>query len=110
MRFAYADPPYPGQARKHYGCEEIDHEQLVRTLCVWFPDGWALSTGNDRGNLRRILNLMPDDNYRVMSWCKPFAVFKVGVGVAYTWEPVIVRGGALALGCSPPSATTSPPT
>jgi hypothetical protein len=28
-----------------------------------------------------------------MAWVKPFAVFKPNVGVAYAWEPVIVRGG-----------------
>jgi hypothetical protein len=30
---------------------------------------------------------------RVMSWVKPFASFKPNVGVAFAWEPVIVRGG-----------------
>lgn len=28
-----------------------------------------------------------------MAWVKPFAAFKPGVGLAYTWEPVILRGG-----------------
>ena len=32
MRIAYADPPYPGQARKHYKrdprCAEVDHAAL----------------------------------------------------------------------------------
>jgi hypothetical protein len=28
-----------------------------------------------------------------MTWVKPFCIFKPGVGVAYAWEPVIVRGG-----------------
>jgi hypothetical protein len=36
--------------------------------------------------------MCPDD-VRVMPWVKPFAVFKPNVGVAYAWEPVIVRGG-----------------
>lgn len=26
MRIAYADPPYIGQAKKHYGSEEVDHQ------------------------------------------------------------------------------------
>lgn len=30
MIFAYADPPYPGQAKKHYGREEVDHAELER--------------------------------------------------------------------------------
>jgi hypothetical protein len=36
--------------------------------------------------------MCPDD-VRVMAWVKPFCSFKPGVGVAYAWEPVIVRGG-----------------
>jgi len=28
-----------------------------------------------------------------MAWVKPFCAFKANVGVAYAWEPVIVRGG-----------------
>lgn len=43
-------------------------------------------------SLRTILPLCPDD-CRVMAWVKPFAVFKPNVGLAYTWEPVIFRGG-----------------
>jgi len=30
---------------------------------------------------------------RVHVWVKPFAAFKRNVRVAYTWEPVITRGG-----------------
>jgi hypothetical protein len=29
----------------------------------------------------------------VAAWVKPFAVFKPNVNPAYTWEPVIFRGG-----------------
>jgi hypothetical protein len=43
-------------------------------------------------SLRVILPMCPLDA-RVMPWVKPFASFKPGVGVAYAWEPVIVRGG-----------------
>lgn len=52
MRFAYADPPYPGQARRHYGAHpdyggEVDHAALIERLelcpplsakfrlCIW---------------------------------------------------------------------------
>jgi len=41
---AYADPPYPGCARRYYGSEEVDHVELVARLVEGFPDGWALST------------------------------------------------------------------
>lgn len=94
MRFAYADPPYIGQARKHYAhdpaCAEVDHLELVTRLCYDYPDGWALSLSSP--SLAVILPLCPPD-VRVMAWVKPFAAFKANVGVAYTWEPVIVRGG-----------------
>lgn len=38
MRFAYADPPYAGQARKHYGTAEVDQGALVRRLVDEFVD------------------------------------------------------------------------
>ena len=90
MIFAYADPPYVGQAKRHYGDEEVDHEALIKKLVTEFPDGWALSCSSP--SLRMLLPLCPED-VRVMAWVKPFAVFKPNVGVAYAWEPVIVRGG-----------------
>lgn len=91
MRFAYADPPYPGQAQKHYGpdAREVNHRFLVRHLCDDF-DGWALSTGSTM--LRQVLELCPDD-VRIGAWVKPMAFFKRGVNPAYAWEPVIFRGG-----------------
>jgi hypothetical protein len=90
MIFAYADPPYPGQAKRHYDCAEIDHQELIDRLVSEYPDGWALSTSSTA--LKNVLNMCPDD-VRIMSWVKPFCSFKPGVGVAYAWEPVIVRGG-----------------
>jgi hypothetical protein len=49
MRFAYADPPYPGQAWRVYGrhedyAGEVDHAELIARLERDYPDGWALST------------------------------------------------------------------
>ena len=55
MRFAYADPPYLGQALRHYrdggtakrklerdlDAVEVDHAELVARLNLY--DGWALS-------------------------------------------------------------------
>lgn len=94
MRFAYADPPYPGQSKRLYGdhadfAGEVDHAALVARLVSDYPDGWALSTGAKM--LREILLLCPED-VRVLAWCKtdapPFTI-----RVQYTWEPVILRGG-----------------
>jgi hypothetical protein len=92
MRVAYADPPYIGQAKRHYShdprCAEVDHAELVAKLNGY--DAWALSLSSP--TLRIILPLCPED-VRVMAWVKPFASFKPNVNPAYAWEPVIVRGG-----------------
>jgi len=89
MIFAYADPPYPGMAH-YYHCAEVDHRALIARLCNEYPDGWALSTAST--TLKRVLDFCPED-VRIGSWVKPFASFKPGVNPAYTWEPVIFRGG-----------------
>lgn len=94
MKFAYADPPYIGQAHKHYShdenCAEVDHSKLIDMLCDDYPDGWALSLSSP--TLQQILEKCPGE-VRVMAWVKPFCSFKVNVNPAYAWEPVIVRGG-----------------
>ena len=95
MKFAYADPPYVGQAKRHYSKEdsydgEVDHAALISRLVSDYPDGWALSCSSP--SLRGLLALCPDD-VRVMAWVKPFASFKPNVNPAYVWEPVIVQGG-----------------
>lgn len=99
MRFAYADPPYLGLAKKFYAHLHPDaadydrpekHRSLIHRLCDEYPDGWAMSLHSP--SLRQILPMCPGD-VRVGSWVKPFASFKPGVGVAYAWEPVIFRGG-----------------
>jgi len=90
MKIAYADPPYVGQAKRHYNEEEIDHVQLIGRLVHNFPDGWALSCSSS--SLQYLLSLCPD-NVRVAAWVKPFASFKPNVNPAYAWEPVIFRGG-----------------
>ena len=88
MRFAYADPPYLGQARKHYGPEakEVNHPLLIAHLGEF--DGWALSLSSP--SLRTILPMCPE-GVRVGAWVKPFAVFKPGVNPGYCWEPVIFK-------------------
>ncbi len=94
MRFAYADPPYIGQAKKHYShdplCAEVDHADLIAKLMVEFPDGWALSASSP--SLGIILPLCPT-GYRIAAWCKSFCAFKRNVRPAYAWEPVIFYGG-----------------
>lgn len=93
MRAAYADPPYPGQARKHYSseplCAEVNHRLLIGSLCADF-DCWALSTSSTA--LQDVLALCPA-GVRIGAWVKPFASFKPGVNPAYAWEPVILWQG-----------------
>ncbi len=98
MRFAYADPPYPGQSAKHYKDHsdydgEVNHVKLAETLATY--DGWVLHTAST--TLSHVLDCLrlghrgiPLD-YRIMSWVKPFCAFKRNVSVAYSWEPVLVK-------------------
>jgi len=90
MKLAYADPPYIGQAKRHYQCAEVNHVELIARLISEYPDGWALSCSSP--SLRQILDLCPAD-VRIAAWCKSFCAFKRGVRPAYAWEPVIYRGG-----------------
>lgn len=90
ITIAYADPPYVGQAKKHYGREEIDQKKLIEKLVSEYPDGWALSCSSP--SLKSLLSYCPD-NVRVAAWVKPFAIFKPNVNPAYAWEPVIFMGG-----------------
>jgi hypothetical protein len=105
-RFCYADPPYPGQSKKHYGdhedyAGEVDHATLAATLKDY--DGWVIHTSVPA--LHHVQSCLvetgeqpidPDTfqgggTYRVMAWVKPFAAFKRNVPVAYAWEPVLVK-------------------
>lgn len=92
MRFCYADPPYPRQAKRHYAadpkCAEVDPVALMAQMDAQY-DAWALSTSEPA--LRDILHRSPE-GARVLAWVKPFAIFKPGVRLAYTWEPVIAKG------------------
>jgi hypothetical protein len=109
MKIAYADPPYIGQSRKHYGdhpdyAGEVDHEALIARLVADYPDGWALSCSTP--SLCYLLPLCPPD-IRVGAWVKPFAVYKVGVNPGYTWEPVLWRGGRVKRDRSEPTVRDS---
>lgn len=92
MKLGYADPPYPGQSKKHYGdhpdyAGEVDHVELIDRLNKDY-DGWILHTSAPA--LRELASLVPDDA-RFLCWVKPFAAFKRNVPVAYAWEPIIVK-------------------
>ena len=91
MKFAYADPPYIGQARKHYAndpkCAEVDHAALIARLESNYG-GWALSCKSDAKELAWLISLCKQD-VRIGAWVKPFCSFKPNVNPAYAWEPVI---------------------
>jgi hypothetical protein len=95
MRFAYADPPYPGQSAKHYAnhadyAGEVDHRDLLVRLKTY--DGWVLHTAST--TLADVLKYAAWEGmtgFRIMAWVKPFAAFKRNVSVAYAWEPVLVK-------------------
>jgi hypothetical protein len=95
VRFAYADPPYPGCAHLYKDhpdyAGEVDHAGLLDRL-TWNYDGWILHTSVPA--LAMVLDICNQQNitdYRIMSWVKPFAAFKRNVSVAYAWEPVLVK-------------------
>ena len=101
MKFAYADPPYIGQAKRHYSddpqCAEVDHLELIIRLYHEFPDGWALSCSSP--SLMQIMEIFSTQigvlgrpPIRIAAWCKSFCAFKRNVRPAYAWEPVIFCG------------------
>lgn len=92
MKFAYADPPYIGQAKKHYShdpnCAEVDHAVLIAELETY--DGWALSCKSDAKELAWLIGLCRQD-VRLGVWVKPFCSFKPNVNPAYAFEVVLWR-------------------
>lgn len=93
-RLAYADPPYPGQSKKHYSDHpdyggEVDHFKLLDKLAKEY-DGWLLHTSS--AALGGVLYAAEKvgATCRVMAWVKPWCAFKRNVSVAYAWEPVLV--------------------
>lgn len=82
MRFAYADPPYPGQASRYKDGVEVNHELLVAHLREF--DGWALSTS--AAALRDVWNMAPEA--RCAAWVKTWAS-NGWSRVRWSWEPVL---------------------
>ncbi len=93
MRFAYADPPYPGLARKYYKadprCAEVDHVELIFRLRRDFPDGWALSTS--AAALQDVIALCPPGT-RTCPWIRGARRGKAW-RPRNAWEPLLVFGG-----------------
>lgn len=92
-RLAYADPPYPGRARRYYGdhpdyAGEVDHAELVASLTADY-DAWALSTAADA--LQDVLAVCPP-GVRVAAWHRGARPHKTATGPINAWEPVIYGG------------------
>lgn len=98
LRLAYADPPYPGLARRYYNCEEVDHVELVAQLERDYPDGWALSTSAEAhddvmGIVRSELGpARARKEVRVGIWVRGSRASKC-YGPRNAWEPLIVCRG-----------------
>jgi hypothetical protein len=109
LRVAYADPPYPGQAKRHYAnhpdyAGEVNHRSLIFNLERDFPDGWALSTSVPA--LADVLALCPygdpsrkragggsvklGTGVRVCAWFRTGTPFPPS-RVMWAWEPLIIR-------------------
>lgn len=100
LKVAYADPPYIGQSKKHYGdhedyAGEVDHGDLLDRLITEYPDGWALSLSVP--SLGIVLALAEErglslygNGLRLLSWVKTFGAYKRNVRVAYVWEPILM--------------------
>ena len=90
--FAYADPPYPGCA-SYYAADpnanEVNHEILIGTLELHYPDGWALSTSVS--GLAECLPLIRVP-YHVGAWAKTNPKPYRGQRWLRAWEPVIFGG------------------
>lgn len=89
MRFAYADPPYPGLAQRYYGCHEVDLVELLTRLTTSGYDGWALSTSSRA--LRDVLLLCPPEA-RVCVWNRGARRVRSRAPLK-AWEALIVVGG-----------------
>jgi hypothetical protein len=97
MKFAYADPPYYKQGKKHYGALHPEaaiwdgkdaHFNLIDMLYTEYPDGFALS-----GNPANLSWILPKySELRICAWTKTFHQIRPTT-VQYAWEFVLLHGG-----------------
>lgn len=98
MRFAYADPPYPGLAGYYKGhrdyAGEVDHRALLLELVAGGFDGWALSTSSR--SLPFVLGLCSElsiADVRVAAWVRGPRGRDRARRPLQAWEPVVYVGG-----------------
>jgi hypothetical protein len=96
MKFAYADPPYFKQGKKHYvnlhdEAEVWDakqaHWDLIDRLMIEYPDGWALSC-----NPADLPWMIKYEDIRICAWTKTFHQIRPTT-VQYAWEAVLLFNG-----------------
>lgn len=105
MRLVYSDPPYLGQAKRHYSndpsgipAKEVNYPALVAHLLADY-DGFALSASEPSIHYLNLLIHGPEldpkrwlnKDVRIAPWVKPHCSWKPWNSVAYTWEPVFFR-------------------
>lgn len=90
-RFAYADPPYPGNAHLYLGhpdyAGEVDHAELLSRLATY--DGWALSTSARALPAVLALAVAQGLPVRVAAWIRGVRPHATARHAVNAWEPVI---------------------
>ena len=90
MRFAYADPPYIGVAKRYPEQQEVDHAALLLRLLEF--DGWALSAkSNSVGEILRLCAGLCAGQPRIAAWVKTSSAARKNVRPVYAWEPVLFK-------------------
>lgn len=100
MRFALADPPYPGKAWKYKDqpsfAGEVDHFALLSALegrrISGAIQGWALATLCSLRVLRRLMSHLPE-HAELHPWIKPIGVSSKTYGAHQTCELLLVVPG-----------------
>lgn len=87
LRFAYADPPYPGTARSYPERTEVDHGELIQRLERDY-DGWLLHSNSQ--SIAPLVNLVPRGT-RILAWGKYHGLPVTSAGLIYTWEPIFLK-------------------
>lgn len=95
MRLAYADPPYPGLAKRYYQNHadyggEVDHGALLSQLADY--DGWALSTSARAVPQVLALCVASGMDVRVAAWVRGARQVRSSWPLS-SWEPVVFAGG-----------------
>jgi hypothetical protein len=106
LRLAYADPPYPGLARRYYRdhpdfAGEVDLDELLSRLQRY--DGWALSTSVRALPMVLARCVAQGLEVRVAAWfrgARPHATARI----VTAWEPVVYAGGR-RIGLAGPTVT-----